>query len=246
MLERGTSVPLHEQLKNLITKHIKEGVFRPDQQIPSERELCEKYGVSRITVRQAINDLVNSGLLYRAHGKGTYVSNPKIEVKLSSMINFQQTLMKQGFVASTRMLKTEQIPNDFFLSRVLNVNMVDQITNLQLVGLGNDSPVVFYDSYFGPEIGPKMVEAAQQEIKKNAPFSTLDLYQYLNITPTHVEQTFEAVAVSEDIAGILQVEPKFSVLLVTSVLYDGERPLEYRTAYYRGDKYKFFLTRQLT
>ncbi|MEX2461699.1 MAG: GntR family transcriptional regulator [Paenibacillaceae bacterium] len=245
-LERNTSSSLYEQLKNLIAREINEGKLVPDQQIPSEREFCEEYGVSRITVRQAIAAAVNEGLLYRAHGKGTYVANPKIEQKLSSVSNFQQTLVKQGFMASTSLFKTDTIPNNFFLSRILNVDMMEQITNIQLVGFGNEVPVVFYDSYFNMEIGQKMIESAKIANEKNMPFSTLDLYTNVSQKPTHVEQTFEAIAADDNISDILKISPNSSLLLATSIVYAGEQPIEYKNAYYRGDKYKFFLKREFS
>ncbi|MEX1031150.1 MAG: GntR family transcriptional regulator [Paenibacillaceae bacterium] len=246
-LERNTSVPLYEQLRNLVAQQINEGKFEPDQQIPSEREFCEEYGVSRITVRQAIAAAVNDGLLYRTHGKGTYVTNSKIEQKLSTLNNFQQTLVKQGFMASTNLIKTDTVPNNFFLSRVLNVNMMEQITNIQLVGFGNEVPVVFYDSFFNMQIGQKMIESAKKINAQNIPFSTLDLYNTDPIIkPTHVEQTFEAIVADDNISHILKLNPNSSLLLVTSIVYADDQPIEFKNAYYRGDKYKFFLTRQFS
>lgn len=244
-LERNNPSPLYEQLKNIIAEQITKGELEPDQQIPSERELCEAYGVSRITVRQAIAAAVNEGLLYRTHGRGTFVANPKIEQTLSSVHNFQQTLIKQGLIASTLLLKTETIPNNFLFSRILNVKLMEQITNVQLLGFGNDVPIVFYDSMFSLEIGQKIVEEAKKASTQKIPFSTLDLYgPQIGFVPTHVEQTFEAVLSDETVSGILKIEQNSPILLVTSIVYDGERPLEYKSAYYRGDKYKFFVTRE--
>jgi GntR family transcriptional regulator len=244
LLERNNPLPMYEQLKNIIAAQINKGELEPDQQIPSERELCEVYGVSRITVRQAIAAAVNEGLLYRTHGRGTFVSNSKIEQTLSTVNNFQQTLIKQGFIASTQLLKSEFVPNNFLLSRILNVELMEQIININLLGFGNDVPVVFYDSYFPKEIGQKIMEEAKKASDKNIPFSTLDLYgKKTGYVPTHVEQTFEAVAPDETVAGILKINPNSPILLVTSIVYNGEKTLEYKCAYYRGDKYKFFVTR---
>ncbi|MCR8632719.1 GntR family transcriptional regulator [Paenibacillus radicis (ex Xue et al. 2023)] len=244
-LDRNTQIPLYEQLKNLIAQQINEGTLEPDQQIPSERELCEAHGVSRITVRQAIAAAANEGLLYRTQGKGTYVAGSKIEQKLSNINNFQQTLVKQGFMASTQLYKTETIPNNLFYSRLLNVNMMEQITNIQLVGFGNEEPVVFYDSFFSMQIGQSILKAAQKAVDDNVPFSTLDLYYpESTVTPTHVEQTFESIVSDDALSSILKIATGSPILLVTSIIYDNQQPVEYKNAYYRGDKYKFFLTRE--
>ncbi|TDG00090.1 GntR family transcriptional regulator [Paenibacillus piri] len=246
MLDRNTQIPLYEQLKNLIAQQINEGKLEPDQQIPSERELCEAYGVSRITVRQAIAAAANEGLLYRTQGKGTYVAGTKIEQKLSNINNFQQTLVKQGFMASTQLYKAETIPNNLFYSRLLNVSMLEQITNIQLIGFGNEEPVVYYDSYFSMHIGQRILESAQKAVDHKVPFSTLDLYMETAVAPTHVEQTFESTVSDENLSGILKIAVGSPILLVTSIVYDQQQPLEYKNSYYRGDKYKFFLTREFS
>lgn len=244
-LERNGPTPLYEQLKNLIADKINKGEYRPDQQIPSERELCEQFDVSRITVRQAISLAVNEGLLYRTHGRGTFVNKSKIKQGLEKVNSFQQTLSQQGLIAATKRLKNQVIPNNFHLSRLLNVSMIEQIFNLQLLGLGNEDPVVFYDTYFPYHIGIKMNEIATQVLERNMPFSTLDLYnEELGFIPTHIEQSFESIVSNEWLSEIMNVDIGSPILLVTSIVYTGDRPIEYKLAYYRGDKYKFFITRE--
>jgi len=77
-----SGIPLYQQLKNILKGQILSGVLKPGDRIPPETELCAKYGVSRITVRQAIHSLVEEGFLYRKQGKGTFVTSPK-QVRLA-------------------------------------------------------------------------------------------------------------------------------------------------------------------
>lgn len=243
-LHRNAPTPLYEQLKIILAEQIKSGKLETDQQIPSERELCEKYGVSRITVRQAITSAVNDGWLYRTQGRGTFVASPKIEQPLKSVNNFQQTLVRQGLIASTRLLKAESVSSNFFLSHLLNISLMQPVINIQLVGQGNDVPVVYYDSFFASDTGQIMINEAQSASQKEIPFSTLDLYgESAGIIPTHVEQTFEAIVSDDYVSSILEIPANSPILLVTSIVYDNERPIEFKSAYYRGDKYKFFTTR---
>lgn len=247
-LDRHDSIPLYEQLKNIISEQIKKGELKPGQQIPSERELCEKYNISRITVRQAISIAESEGLVYRIHGRGTFVSsNSKIKQGLTKVNNFQETLSTQGIVGSTIIHKAETIPNNFLISRILGIGILNQIVNLQLIGLGNKEPIVFYDTFFSYELGNLIVDSAIKAKKKNMAFSTLDLYREyqtdIGISPTHAEQTFEAIVAGEFLSEILQVEKDAPVFKVSSIVYSDEQPIEYKEAYYRGDKYKFFITR---
>ncbi|SEA03009.1 GntR family transcriptional regulator [Thalassobacillus cyri] len=245
-LKRDRSTPLYTQLKNVIEEKIKAGEWEPEQQIPSERELGKEYAVSRITVRQAIDLAVNEGLLYRTHGKGTFVATPTIKQELSKVDSFQSTLSQQGLVASTDIVKAEMAVTDLQLSTLLNVEMMDRLYNLQLVGYGDELPIVFYDSFFPVDVGEQVTEAARKEKEAGRPFTTLDLYKNIpDIAPTHSKQTFESVLADERIAKVLKLDEVTPIFKVTSIIYMGERAIEYRTSYYKGDKYKFFITRSI-
>ncbi|WP_070121773.1 GntR family transcriptional regulator [Bacillus marinisedimentorum] len=243
-LDRSSSTPLYIQLKDLLSNKIKTGELTPEQQIPSERELGQEYNVSRITVRQAINLAVNEGLLYRSHGKGTFVASPTIKQELTKINSFQSTLTQQCLVASTEIVKADTVLTDFQLSTLLHTKMMDKVANLQLIGYGDMLPIVFYDSFFPMDVGEQIIKAARLEKEHDRPFSTLDLYGKIpDITPTHMEQTFEAVLSDEYISSFLRLKKTAPIFKVTSIFYAGNQPIEYRTAYYKGDKYKFFITR---
>ncbi|MFG6119919.1 GntR family transcriptional regulator [Thalassobacillus sp. B23F22_16] len=245
-IKRDRSTPLYIQLKNIIADKINAGEWAPEQQIPSERELGKDYEVSRITVRQAIDLAVNEGLLYRTHGKGTFVATPTIKQELSKVDSFQSTLSQQGLVASTDIVKAEMTVTDLQLGTLLGVDMIDSLYNLQLVGYGDELPIVFYDSFFPIDIGKQVIEAAREEKKAGRPFTTLDLYKNIGaISPTHSKQTFESVLSDDRLAKILRLDEVTPIFKVTSIIYAEDRAIEYRTSYYKGDKYKFFITRSI-
>ncbi len=187
MLDRSQSIPLYEQLKNIIEKKINSGELKENDQLPSERELGERYKVSRITVRQAIALAEREGLVKRVHGIGTFVNRPKIRQALNVVDTFQSTVEQQGLIASTKLINTDTITSDFQLSRILNISTMDKVLNMKLVGYGNESPIVYYDTYFPYELGKKMQEAAEQIMKKSKPFSTLDLYRINTNTSLHMQ-----------------------------------------------------------
>lgn len=246
MLDRNNTIPLYEQLKDKIAKDIKEGKYKPDQQIPSERVLGDIYGVSRITVRQAISLAEKEGILYRVHGVGTFVSQGKIEQQLSELNNFHSTLMKKGLIASTKLLKEDTIASDFLISRLLDVQVMESVYNVQLLGLGDASPIVYYNSYFTNDISTYIKNEVDKALTSQTPFSTLDLYtEDPPVKPTHIEQSFEARNADEDVATLLEVEKGSPLLSVTSIVYAEKKPLEYKETHYRGDKYKFYITRKM-
>src|SRR5205807_1250315 len=95
-LERSNPVPLYYQLKEVLKQQIRAGHLAPHTAIPSEPELVMQYQVSRATVRQALAELVHEGLLYRQHGKGTFVSEPRIQQTLGELISFTETMRRRG------------------------------------------------------------------------------------------------------------------------------------------------------
>lgn len=248
MLRQNQSTPLYEQLKVILRQDIEREKFKPDHPIPSERSLCDKFRISRITVRQAISEMINEGLLYRKQGKGTFVARRKINQGLTRIINFTRTVMDLGMEPSTRVLKKEILPADFQISKTLDIPITSQILNLSLLGLGDGEPLVSYESFFPLEIGKKMAKEAIQREKRGISFSTYDLYgESVRLFPGRVNQTFEATVADEGLASLMLVEKGAPIFMITSVFFTmDQRPLEFRKAMYRGDRYKFHITRELS
>ena len=148
MIKRGLKTPLYEQLKDKLKEQIQNNELKPNDQLPSEKELEAHYGVSRITVRQAIALAEKEGLVSKIHGVGTFVATPKVEQELDTINNFQNTVERLGLVASTEIIKRDRISGDFQLAKLLNTSVMDIIYNMQLVGLGDNYPIVYYNSFF--------------------------------------------------------------------------------------------------
>jgi len=246
MLERNNLVPLYEQLGNKIMEQIRSGEWESGEQLPSEKELAEKYKVSRITVRQALAMAERSQLVKKVQGIGTFVNQKTIAQRLESITSFQTTIEQLGLIASTKLIKYLEITSNIQLSRLLNLNIMDRIVNIQLLGSGDNTPVVYYNSYFSHELGILMGEFSKKNTENGKPFSTMDFYKETNdFKPTHVEQTFEAVLSNNDTASKLEIPIGEPLLKVTSMVYKDEEPLEFKEAFYKGDIYKFFVTRRL-
>src|SRR5438270_14022521 len=99
---RNSPLPRYYQLKEIMRERIQCGEWKPGDLIPSERELGEKYGISRMTARQAIPDLVNEGLCYREQGKGTFDSRHKITQQFSRLTGFTEDMRARGQQPGTR------------------------------------------------------------------------------------------------------------------------------------------------
>src|SRR5919205_4653418 len=123
MVESVKSGPLprYYQLKEIIREGIRSGAWPPGSLIPSERELCERYGISRMTARQSITELVNEGLLYREQGRGTFVGRPKIAQKLLRLTGFTEDMKAREQRPGARVLAAEMWPADAATAERLRV-----------------------------------------------------------------------------------------------------------------------------
>ena len=244
-----SSKSLYAQIKDRIKEQILTGKFKIGDKIPSERELCLMFGVSRITVRQAINEAINEGLLFTVQGKGTFVadySGHKIEQGLSRITPFKESIASAGLSAGTKLLNFQIQPVDFIIHKILNIDLGKMVFNLNLLGTANEEPVVFYQSFYDVKLGSKLYRKAQEKVEKGMVFSTLDLYQDTGLTPYCADQTFEALNADQSLAEVLQIQVGTALFLITSIIYSQKNvPIEYKKAYYRSDKYKFHIRRTL-
>lgn len=241
---------LYLQIKEKIVDQIQKGELKPGEKIPSERELCELYGVSRITVRQALKEATEDGLLFSVQGKGTFVDDKdhaKIGQSLNEFTEFKKTLTKKGLTAGTKIFQSEILLSDFALGKILALDISEQVLNISLLGTADDQPIVYYNSYFALELGQRLLKEAVKKEKTGEAFSTYDLYRELvDISPNYAEQTLEALGADDQLAEILQIEPGTPLFLVTSIFYDQDNaPLEYKKAYYQANRYKFHIKRKI-
>ena len=248
LLKPQEPTPLYKQLSDLLRQQIEEGKIKPDHPIPSERSLCEKFRISRITVRQAISEMINQGMLYRKQGKGTFVAKRKINQGLVRFVNFARTVLELGMKPSTKIIRNDILPADIQIAKILDIPVTSQILKLSLLGMGDDEPLVLYESYFPLPLGKKLAKEAVIREKKQEPFSTYDLYEKTsNVLPRFVTQTFEAITADDRLASIMKVKKGAPIFMITSIFQTMDHlPLEFRTAMYRGDRYKFHITREFS
>ena len=246
MLNHQGATPLYVQLKQDLFQQMNLGQLKPGQPIPTERSLCAKYRISRTTVRQALSEMINAGILSRKQGKGTFVIERRVNQGLVRIVNFERTVLELGLKPSTQVLGNDVIPADIQMAKILDVPLTSQILKLTLLGKGDATPLVLYESYFPLQFGQRMAKKAAQLEKKGAPFSTYDLYERMgSVTPRSVAQTFEAITADDRLAAIMKVRKGLPIFMITSIFQTADqRPLEFRTALYRGDRYKFHLTRE--
>jgi len=128
-IDKETPIPYHYQLRELLRGEIVAGRWAVDEKLPSERELCEAFDLSRTTVREAIDALVNEGLLRREKGRGTFVASPKIvEGLLQSPAGFTDSMEEQGYRVETEVLRIEIVPAPRIVLQELRLGSDELVT----------------------------------------------------------------------------------------------------------------------
>lgn len=238
---------MYAQIAEDLEHQIKDGVIKSGNQLPSERELGQKYRVSRITVRQAISSLEQQGLVYSVQGKGTYVRQAAIRQNLMKVTSFSKTLQEKGLKASTIVLSIENNFHEHTPFRMQQIPDTVNVCSLKILGLGDNAPMVYYHSFLREDIGSSMCPVALQMSKEGEAFSTFDLYEHIGQHIYRIEQEIFAENASPQICSLLKIKKADAVLRLESIIYDSnEHVMERKIGYYRSDMYSFRLLRSVS
>jgi GntR family transcriptional regulator, N-acetylglucosamine utilization regulator len=229
-------LPRYYQLKEIIRERIRRGEWVPGGLIPSERELCERYGISRMTARQSITELVNEGLLYREQGKGTYVGRPKIAQQLLRLTGFTEDMRARQQRPGAKVLAAEMWPADEPTAERLRVRTGQPVFRLRRLRLADAEPLALETSCIS-FIGCERLLA--DDLERDSLYHLLEVAY--DVPPLEAEQELEADLAGEGEARLLDVAVGTPVLRTRRVtLTRRNQPVEYATSVYRGDKYRFY------
>jgi GntR family transcriptional regulator len=236
MLDSNSPIPLYHQLKAFIVEQIASGAWKPGDRVPSENSLGTQFLVSRTTVRQALGDLVNQGLLSRAQGRGTFVSQPRIQQPLSRLTGFSQDMLARRQQPSSRLISMESIQAPASVAAALGLTPDQHILMLRRLRLANDVPMAIECSYLS---FPGCERLLQEDLTHQSLYQTLS--QKLNIHPSRATQEMEAVACPSEEARYLGIRKGSPVLHMLRTTFDQHgRPFEQNESFYRGDRYIFY------
>ena len=238
MIDPANIIPKYFQLANILRTKIEEGEFAPQDAIPSERQLEEQYNLSRPTIRQAIDLLERQGYLYRIHGKGTFVSPPKLQKGILELTSFSEDMRNRGLEPGQRILEFGlMVPAAKILTQ-LNLHSGDQVLRIKRVRLGNDEPIGIQDSYLALR---KDQIITREEIEDKGSIYTI-LQQKFGIFPTEADETLEVTLATPEEAELLQIPVGSPLLLNKRVLWSQDRKaIEFVSILYRGDRYKYLV-----
>ncbi|GMQ61434.1 GntR family transcriptional regulator [Vallitalea maricola] len=235
-----TPIPLYYKLKQEIIRMIEDEEVNADELIPSERDMMEKYDISRTTVRKAIDVLVNEGYLYKIHGKGTYVKGKKFAQGLLKLTSCTEMLRSKGFDPISKVLKYDVFTPSKRIIHHMNLDNKDKVFYTERVNLIEGTPINYTKSYIPYKYVPSIENF---NFNNNSIYKTLSKVYKIDIIGTN--RTVEAVLPSEELAKALDVSLNLPLLKFNGWVYgkhDNDKILvEYFKTYYRSDRSKFYM-----
>jgi GntR family transcriptional regulator len=235
VIDKNSIIPIYYQMIQYIRGQVENHFWNEDDMIPSERELCEKNEISRMTVRQAIESLVNEGILYRKRGIGTFVSRQKVDQVLVKPTNFTADMLSIGMKPSSKTLRCGILSATKEIAKILKINDGDPVIELCRLRLANDKPMAVEQAFI-------LQDAAKSIL--NTPMDNKSLYSVLKdecgLNIVLAKQTIQIAYSDQEFSRILNIKLDSPTFLMDRIDYlSDNRPIEYVKSYYRADRYKF-------
>jgi len=232
LLDGANPTPLYLQLQRVIQNWLGEGRLKAEEALPSERDLAQQLGISRVTVRKAIAGLVDKGILVQRWGSGTFIAPaPRVEQPLSRLSSFTEDMKARGLTPSARVLERTSGPPSPAEAMALGLSLGDQVSRLRRLRLAGDIPMAIEHAVIPARYLPDPHVVGQS------------LYAALNArghAPKRALQRLHAVLLDADRATLLDVPAGSSALYIERRSFlDGGEPVEFTASYYRGDAYDF-------
>jgi GntR family transcriptional regulator len=232
-IDHKSPLPLHAQVEALLRKMIDNTEYRNGKFLPNEVDLAKRLGISRNTIRQAINKLVFEGLLVRKKGVGTRVADRTVNSRLSNWLSFTQEMKAKGLTPRNFEISVSWCFPDKEVISLFGIPANKKVLKLERLRGLQDGPFVYFISYFHPRVG----------LTGREDFTRL-LYEILEKDYSTVaklsKEEISALAADEFLAKKLNIRKGDPVLKRKRFVFDpGGRPIEYNIGYYKSDSFAY-------
>lgn len=226
--------PLYVQIRSTLRQRILEGIYVPHQRLPSESELMAAFGVSRITIRQALRDLHNEGLVFSAQGKGSFVSKPKAVQNVQRLEGFGEAMAAQGYEAAARLLSIQERKPPKATAAALELTPGDTVVEVKRVRYLNRQPVSLDISYFPVDVGRRLFGCDLSG----------DIFPMLEnlfaIALGAADIGIESALADDEAQLHLNLKAGEPVMRIERLTYNrAGRPIDFEYLSFRGDSFKY-------
>jgi GntR family transcriptional regulator len=235
----NSRIPLYYQLENVLREKITSGAFGGGERLPTEIELIEQFGVSRITVRQALSALAEEGLIERRQGRGTYVAERKSKKrKFTGIIHLTGSLdelIMMGMDTPVKVLEMNRVDADAHEAELLQLKIGTPIYRLKRLRMNDNRPFGLIINYLPEEIGSRLTVA---ELSSGALLHTIETKLGYHLETA--TQEIKAELADPYVANLLDIRVGTALLSIERTVYtDKQIPVEYVHTLYRSDLYGY-------
>jgi len=231
-----STLPMHAQIRETIRHRVLDGSYAPHSQMPSESRMMAAFGVSRITIRQALGDLQKEGLIFKVAGKGSFVAKPKAFQNLSRLQGFGEAMGPSGYETFNQVLSTRAVPASEHVAERLRLAPAAPVFEIQRLRYLNREPISVDVSYFPLALGERLV---QEDLATRDIFVILE--NDLGHALTHADVQIDAISADEQLARQLRTAESAPLLRIERLTHAGEQPIDFEYLYYRGDAFQYRL-----
>jgi GntR family transcriptional regulator len=211
-------------------------VWKPGDLISPESELAERYQVSSITIRQALDMLEQEGHIYRQRGRGTFVAHPTLEQTSTRIVSFTEDMHQRGCRPGTVVISSQIIPAPPDIAEKLMIEPGEELARVERLRLADDEPMSIEESHLVNRCCPGLL---QHDFAAKS--MRLMLQQEYGIRLIRAKQTIRAIQAPARLAHLLSIETGSALLFIERVSYSQQdTPVEFLRTYYRGDRYALY------
>lgn len=230
----ASAIPLYAQIEESLVARIASDLH-PGDRLPTEDQLIDEFGVSRITVRRAVQNLVARGLVVTRPGRGAFVTAPKLRQPLTELTGFVEDMEAQGLAATARVLRAQEITAPAEVCTALELPAEAPVMLIERVRLANGTPLSFDRTYLPLELGRGV---AEEDLENEPIFAVLE--RKLATPLREASYALQAVTADTDVAALLEMRVGDAVFRIERTSYtDGGRPVDHEVLHYRGETITF-------
>ncbi len=232
-IDKSSPAPYYQQLADLLRTEIEDQVSqRGAFALPSEHELCERYGITRTTVRHALDILEREGRVYRQRGRGTFVAVRRLQQNITELVSTTEDMRRRGWVVVTRVLSLERLAATDQICSALELRPGQQVYKLTRLRVTGDDPISLQTSYLPVQLCPNLED---NDLAESLYRLLESRYSLVLWTAREVLRARRATRAEARLLDISAGEPVLYAERVTHVA--SSEPIEYLEAVWRGDRY---------
>jgi len=237
---RPLTLTLHSRIREELRERILQGSLQPHDRVPSESELMAQYGVSRITVRQALADLQSARMIFKVPGKGSFVAQPKPFQELGRLQGFAEAMSSMGHATFNRLVRLTTVPANERVASRLQLSVGTPVTEVKRVRFLDEQPVSVDTTWLPTRLGERLAPGD---------LATRDIFLILENdlgTPLgHADLAIDAASADVELASLLQIAPASPVLHIERLTHDRDgQPVDYEHLHCRSDIFQYRLRLQ--